>query len=141
MNKLKNHLTQHVTVKGLIYRKGKVLMLKDSKNIWELPGGKVSFGEHLEDTLKRELGEELGVKNVTIGGIIHAWDFSTTVQNTNHQFIVIVFECHADLSYVVVSSEHTAWEWVDLKEADDYPMKQGYLDSINAFSKNRLSDA
>jgi 8-oxo-dGTP pyrophosphatase MutT (NUDIX family) len=33
---------------------------------WQAPGGGQEFGEHLEDTLKREMNEELGIKDCVI---------------------------------------------------------------------------
>jgi len=48
--------------------KGEVLLCKRSKNAsnergcWEVPGGAVEFNETLEDAVKREIKEELGVE-------------------------------------------------------------------------------
>lgn len=47
---------------------GKVLIAKRGKNVrnesgkWEFPGGAVKFGEKCEDTVKREMIEEYGIK-------------------------------------------------------------------------------
>jgi 8-oxo-dGTP pyrophosphatase MutT (NUDIX family) len=38
-----NSRIQRITAKGIIYRDNKILLLKDSKNVWELPGGKIEF--------------------------------------------------------------------------------------------------
>lgn len=46
---------------------GKVFLTKRSKNAtnergtWEIPGGKVNFGEKLQDAVKREAYEEYGI--------------------------------------------------------------------------------
>lgn len=51
---------------AIIPQNGKILLDQrhsDSRfepNKWEFPGGKVDFGEHPEEALKRELKEELG---------------------------------------------------------------------------------
>lgn len=51
----------------LINDEGKVFLTKRSKHAtnergtWEIPGGKVNFGERLEDAAKREAKEEYGI--------------------------------------------------------------------------------
>jgi len=58
---------QRVIVKGVVLREGKLLLVKRKREgheidkKWELPGGKVEFGERLEDACKREIQEEAGV--------------------------------------------------------------------------------
>ena len=48
-----------------ILREGRLLLVKRLKapeaGHWNLPGGKVDFGERLADAVKREIFEELGV--------------------------------------------------------------------------------
>lgn len=57
-----------VTVKALIKNnKGEVLLVKEKSDRWDLPGGGLNHGEEPEDGIKRELLEELGVNNTTIG--------------------------------------------------------------------------
>ena len=54
-----------VTVKGLMVKDGKLLLLKESNNLsgqWELPGGGLDFGEDIHSALKREIEEEAGIK-------------------------------------------------------------------------------
>jgi 8-oxo-dGTP diphosphatase len=54
-----------VGVGGLILQDGKVLLLLRKRppeaGTWSLPGGRVEFGERLEDAVVRELREELGI--------------------------------------------------------------------------------
>jgi 8-oxo-dGTP diphosphatase len=53
-----------VTVKALVVRDGKILLLKESSQLsgkWELPGGGLDFGEDTIEGLKREIYEEMGV--------------------------------------------------------------------------------
>ena len=48
-----------------ILRDGKLLLVKRRRapeaGHWNLPGGKVDFGERVEDAVRREIAEELGV--------------------------------------------------------------------------------
>lgn len=49
-----------VSAKALIIKKDKVLLVQEPDGRWELPGGGIDFEETPEQTLKRELAEELG---------------------------------------------------------------------------------
>ena len=41
--------------------------------LWSVPGGEVEFGERVEDAVKREAKEELGIE-ITIEKMISHWD-------------------------------------------------------------------
>ncbi|OQA36359.1 MAG: Nucleoside triphosphatase NudI [Parcubacteria group bacterium ADurb.Bin326] len=49
-----------VSIKALVIKKGKVLLVQEPDGRWELPGGGMDSGETPEQCLKRELKEELG---------------------------------------------------------------------------------
>lgn len=54
-----------VGVGGIVIQDGRVLLLLRKRppeaGTWSLPGGRVEFGERLEDAVVRELREELGI--------------------------------------------------------------------------------
>ena len=51
-----------VSVKALVFdRQDRLLVMQNRDNTWELPGGGWEHGEKLDDCLRREVQEELGV--------------------------------------------------------------------------------
>ena len=46
---------------GLVYKDGRVLLVKSPRRGWEFPGGMVEQGETLTDGLRREIFEESGI--------------------------------------------------------------------------------
>ena len=50
-----------VSAAGLVYKDGKVLLIRSQRRGWEIPGGVVEQGETLVDGLKREILEESGI--------------------------------------------------------------------------------
>ncbi len=62
---MKRPISPVLMVDGLIYEKGKILLVKRRIypfiDYWCLPGGHVRYGEIVEDAIKREMKEELMV--------------------------------------------------------------------------------
>lgn len=60
----------HVGVYGLILKGGRALLIKKGRGPYigkyDLPGGKIEFGETQEDALRREIAEETGLQCKTI---------------------------------------------------------------------------
>lgn len=61
----------------VVWRADEVLLIKRGrepyKGMWSIPGGKVHFGERLEDAAQRELLEETGVK-ARLAGLIDVFE-------------------------------------------------------------------
>ena len=49
-----------VSVKGVAVQGGRVLLLENERNEWELPGGKLELREEPADCVVREIREEAG---------------------------------------------------------------------------------
>ena len=55
-----------VSVKGLVVKDGMIMLVDEGPKPvggrWELPGGGLDFGEDIQDGLRREIEEEIGLK-------------------------------------------------------------------------------
>ena len=56
-----------VSVKGVIVKAGLVLLLRNERDEWELPGGKLELGEDPARCAEREIAEEVGWKVAAVG--------------------------------------------------------------------------
>ena len=87
--------TTHLLARAVIRANGYVLLVQADGNPHTfLPGGHVEDGEGLEECLRRELREELGVASTVeryLGAVEHRWDRDGTPQyEINHCFAVDV---------------------------------------------------
>lgn len=66
-------IVREPTAGGIVFRrneKGEVelLLIQDAKDRWTIPKGHIEEGETAQQTAKREIGEEAGLKNVEVLG-------------------------------------------------------------------------
>lgn len=128
-----NQQIQKTTTKGIFKRGDKILFVKDTKGVWELPGGKIDFGENPEETLKREFKEELDWDNIRVGNIINAWSFSSQKEDIEYQFIVLVYECFSEEKDIKYSDEHIEYKWVPISDINELNVRDGYKNSVKKF--------
>jgi 8-oxo-dGTP diphosphatase len=100
-------------------------------NFWELPGGKVEFGEDPKEALKREFQEEVGLQ-ISVDKPIHL--FSYLSDNNNRQTVDITFiiTLEGENTDIKLSPEHTEYAWVDKNEVGNYSMSDEMKRCIEA---------
>lgn len=123
-----------VSVKGVVWQHGIVVLLKNQRDEWELPGGKLQMGESFEACLRREFEEELGLR-VEIGPILDA--------APHHSFldiVVLTYGCYPEpFSSLHCSEEHSAVGCFRFDQLPSLTMAPSYLRSIESWSRDPRS--
>jgi 8-oxo-dGTP pyrophosphatase MutT (NUDIX family) len=119
-----------VSVKGVVERGGRYVLLKNERDEWELPGGKLEQGETIEDCLVREIEEELNL-STRVGRPLNNWVYFV---NGVHVLIITyalqILDERADMK---VSREHKELRSFPLEEIAGLRMPDGYKQSIAAY--------
>lgn len=107
-----------VVVKGILIRNNRILIIQRSHTdsfgagTWEVVGGNLNFGESLEEALKREYLEEVGLK-ITVKSLL----FSTTFFTSNvRQIVLLSYLCESEESQISLSCEHEQYLWASKEE-------------------------
>ncbi len=108
-------MNQQIGVKAIIEKDNKILLLKRSEkyehltDCWDIPGGRINFGEDPEEGLKREIKEETGLQLKEIKQIL---DASTVFKNEEKHIVRITYLCTVEEGKHEISHEHTHLEWI-----------------------------
>jgi 8-oxo-dGTP pyrophosphatase MutT (NUDIX family) len=119
-----------VSVKGVVIREGRVLLLRNERDEWELPGGKLDLGEEPARCVEREIAEEVGWTVVT-GPILDAWQYHI---RDGVDVLIVTFGCHTNTDTApMVSNEHKEVGLFTAAAAAALRMPDGYKKSIAAW--------
>jgi 8-oxo-dGTP diphosphatase len=100
---------------------------------WEFPGGKVEPGEEQLDALRREIGEELGVR-VAVGAELPGPDGGAWPITTKHRMRVWFARLQDGTPEPL--EDHDELRWLTASELDDVPWLDGDVQIVAALSRH-----
>ncbi|HLD57900.1 MAG TPA: NUDIX hydrolase [archaeon] len=140
----------HVGIKALVLNeRNQILLLKanpaelkgDKIAHWDLAGGRIKEGDSVEQTIKKEIEEELGVDGNGVE-VIRPFDGSISnikipIGDEKFGLVLFVYLCklHTNQEFKL-SEEHTEWKWASVDEAKtllSYKFAKGFVDKLDGF--------
>ncbi|MFB9120717.1 NUDIX domain-containing protein [Bergeyella porcorum] len=118
-----------ISIKGIVLVNEKIVLLKNEREEWELPGGRIEIGETPEECVVREIDEELNLKCV-VDRIVDTWMY--TISNQKNVFIV-TYLCEKltiDPNVLKISHEHKELGLFNIEEIEHLNMPLGYKNTI-----------
>lgn len=142
-----NQNLHEVAITAIIIKDGKFLITRRSKgkkrfpNMWTVPGGKLETGDYtmlpkdtkdywynvLEKTLRREVGEEVGIG---IDNIEYLTSLATVHPDGNPSLVISCTADYAGGEVCLQEEESDGFAWVSLEEARGYELIDGIYDEL-----------
>jgi 8-oxo-dGTP pyrophosphatase MutT (NUDIX family) len=125
-----------VSVKGIVVRDDAVVLVRNRRDEWELPGGKLEVGETPAHCVSREIEEELQL-DVEAAALVDAWIYTIAAET---HVLVLTYGCTERAERAaVLSDEHTRLEWIALADVAGLHMPEGYKTSIARWTRSRAA--
>ena len=119
-----------VSIKGVVFVDGKVVLLLNDRGEWELPGGRLEKGETTEACLIREFNEELGCA-VAIDKLLLV-DILEVVPGK--LVLIIAYRCllRRQSTEFMLSEEHKDLRLFSISELSQLPIPKVLYEGDNA---------
>ena len=147
MQQIENQYLHEVAITAIIVRDGKYLIVRRSENkkrfpgMWTVPGGKMETGDYLklpkdtqyywynvlERTLRREVGEEVGLE---VENIEYITSLATVHDDGSPSLVISCIADYVSGEVKLQENETDDFAWVDLKEAKGYKLIDGIYDEL-----------
>lgn len=118
---------------------GKILLLQRSNKLdwrpgmWEIGYGRIDQFEDPEEGLRREVREETGITELTIGTVLRVWHMYRGSKAPENDLVGVTYACQTSSEQVSISSEHEGYQWVTPEEALKLVTDPGILDDVQRF--------
>lgn len=123
-----------VSVKGVILDEdGRVILLENEREEWELPGGRLEPGEGLRECVEREVSEELNLR-VNAGPLLDSYVYEVV---EGKRVLIVVYGCIAEsFDGMKHSGEHRRVGVFGLSELGGINLPEGYLRAVRAWAES-----
>ena len=111
-----------ISIKAIIIDNNKFLCLKNERNEWDFPGGKINFNEGIKECLIREVKEEtnLSINNLNILKPLN-------LKFNNVPVFVLLYSATISCdSPLTISYEHSEYNFFSKSELKNLNMHQDY---------------
>ena len=107
----------YVGIKGFIHTDKGILIIQHAEGHWDIPGGRMDDDEDFEETLRRELSEEVpGCELMSVGEMQGAFRLHKDIVN-DISLVLVYFLVEAKVPEVIkFSEEHTKHLWINSEE-------------------------
>ena len=123
-----------VSIKGVVFIGRRVVLLKNEREEWELPGGRLEAGESPPMCVVREIREELAI-DVAVDALLDSWLYEVL---PGREVLIVTYGCRYDGDGEVrMSDEHNAVGLFDIAEIGGLPMPEGYRRSIRDWHRRQ----
>lgn len=126
-----------VWVGGLLHDgNGKFLFLKRVKSSswaggkWQLPGGKMEWGESVMSTLNREIAEETGGR-IMDPAFLGVYTAQMSANGNDFHAVMLIYKGHYSGKGINMSEDHDDYAWMGVEEAVNTDLIEGLADFIN----------
>jgi 8-oxo-dGTP pyrophosphatase MutT (NUDIX family) len=120
-----------VSVKGVLLLEDRVVLLRNERGEWELPGGRMEPGETHRQALVREFGEELSVEVEPVD-LIDSYEFEVL---PSERVRIVTYGCRLRGEFKpVLSPEHKELGLHALADLESIALPAGYARSIQSWS-------
>ena len=117
----------HMRSRGVIRKGDRLLVLRDIYRYWYQVGGRLSYGESFLDAMKRELEEELHIKNYRIVRPLFLNEHTVFRRGRRNQEFVVYWELDMDdtdllsrgMQFETIDDDqdiHHEWAWLTREE-------------------------
>jgi len=125
------HVAYPTSIKGVLLVDRQVLLVKNSRDEWELPGGRIDEGEDHAQTLSREFAEELSL-NVSMKAPIDSYLFEVI---PGQHVLIVTYGCSLVGEFrPAVSHEHTEHCLWPVERLSELNVPTGYRRSIEKWA-------
>ena len=128
-------MKQRIRVSAICKKGGDILLLKraggrvDGLEIdFELPTGKIIFGEQPEEAMARVLYEHTGIKTASLQ-LMDVVTFTSLEGSSQLGSLYIIYEVKIDddAAVKITSERYSAYKWTSLNETTNYPLDEATM--------------
>jgi len=139
------NIIQKILVTAIIIEDGKILMQKRTDDLdshrdkWTTPSRFVEFNEHPEDTIIREVKEELNIE-IKIKSVIPSIDSFPNHKDKFHT-IYVAYECEivdGEASNTDDDGDISDVKWISIEELDKLDTIRGTMPPINTLLSDQI---